>query len=109
MCLYYILESPLEAIIGRQEIPHCKGYAWIPLPGPRALWNYDTSESWAHRMDRLRSEKLEEKVLTIGDLEKSKTGRVEVENVESRPMEMARWCKEIDEFGALVWMVSLLD
>ncbi|KAF4629045.1 hypothetical protein G7Y89_g9106 [Cudoniella acicularis] len=109
MCLLYIIESLLEAMIGRQVPVGCQGFNPVPLPGPRLLWDYNNSEAWAYRLDRLKAEGLSERVMTLRDLRISGNGRAANEEVDEGLIGgMARWCEESDEFGSLLWMVALL-
>ena len=94
---------------GRYDIAECGDYyAQTPLPCSRTLWDYNTTESWANRLDRFKSKELRDKVFTIGDLEGFDGANISGTD-EELLMGLARWCEGIDEFGTLVWMVSSLE
>lgn len=109
----YIFESLLEAVIVDWDpMDHigCGGFDVVPLPGPRVLWDYNNTEAWAYRLDRFKAEGSSERVLTIRDLKISGQSRAaEMEMDGGFVEQMAKWCEMIDDFGSLLWKVSLLN
>ena len=86
----------------------CSGFGHIPLPGPRILWDYTTSEAWAQRFERYVTNHLPQQVATIGDLLATIHSQTYWDAQRGLMSEVARWCEGIDEFGSLIWIVSSL-
>lgn len=80
------------------------------MPGPRLLWDYNSSESWAHRLEKLKVQGFSERLLTLEDLEICGKGRATGKEIDKGLVDaMARWCEGVDEFGSLLWMTTLLN
>ena len=92
---------------GRYEIADCGDYYLRnPLPCPRTLWDYHSTESWAHRFDQFKSNELGDKVFTIGDLEAS--GRDQAGyggQDEEFIMGLVKWCEEVSNVMAYPLMI----
>jgi hypothetical protein len=105
--LCYVLGGILKAITGNQSSPKCGDFGGLVLPCPRILWDYHSRDSWAHRLDQFKTEGFSERSLTVDDL---KSVIISDSVVDEMLVDaMARWCREIDEFGNLVWIgISLM-
>ena len=104
MAFLFIIDSLVrEGSVEHRDPKRCGGTEATPLPGPRDLWDYNIRESWAFRLERVKScgGGLEPQ-LTLGDLRKAEEGDGAI--VER----LARWCEGADEFGGLLRMSALL-
>ncbi len=92
---------------GYRATADCLDFEPVPLPCPRALWDYNSSEAWSHRLDRYMLEREPSgKMLTIRDLQ---LAGGTCRGIGERLVDMARWCDSADEFGGLLWMVATID
>jgi hypothetical protein len=106
--LLYIQGSLINAVLGRKSIS-CPGSNRAPLAGPKLLWDYATSESWARRFDRFKENGIPEHVLTISDLTMPVHKQTDWEANRNLAMDMAKWFEGVDEFGTLIWMTTSLS
>jgi hypothetical protein len=113
--LLFIVESVLNLMIGCPTREGCAGLSQSPLPGPRALWDWESQEAWASRYNRYISTTNDsERVLTLYDLIVSKQANMENDRstnssaINASVEQLARWCEDTDEFGTLIWMASSL-
>jgi hypothetical protein len=105
-----MLDNLTEVILDTYDPTGCGGFDPIPLPSPRLLWDYNNSEAWAHRLDRVKAKGALDKVLTLRDLKlRGRRQAVGYEIDEGSFETMANWCEGVDEFGSLLYMVALLD
>lgn len=90
----------------------CAGFAKVPLPCLRDLWDYEHREAWGYRLRQYMERRGEDRNLTIRHLLQARKPAREADAAErdGRLMaEMARWCAGIDELGTLVWMAAWLE
>ncbi|KAI1270250.1 hypothetical protein F5Y18DRAFT_8159 [Xylariaceae sp. FL1019] len=117
--LFRVIGTVLNVLIGNPNLsPDCGKILSIPLICHGYLWDTDTAESWAERLHRYESQRAcQERVLVIGDLVGLQAGTTRSNGeVDNHPLsdpllqkDLAAWCDNLDEFGTLVWMASLLD
>ncbi|KAI0156878.1 hypothetical protein GGR57DRAFT_462593 [Xylariaceae sp. FL1272] len=116
---FRVLGTVLNVLIGNPSLsPDCGKILSIPLICHGYLWDTDTAESWAERLHRYESQRAcQERVLVIGDLMGLQAGAASPNGeISNHPLpdpllqkDLAAWCDNLDEFGTLVWMASLLD
>lgn len=107
--LAYILERLLVVMVGGQPAADCAGFDEVPLPCPRLLWDYHSSEAWAYRLDRCMQEGLSTRKLTICHVQTVGGSGVGRRVDEQLVRDMASWCEGADELGTLLWMIATMD
>ncbi|KAI0426785.1 hypothetical protein F5Y09DRAFT_51095 [Xylaria sp. FL1042] len=110
--LLYVIRIVLLIQIGNRR--RCSALLATPLPSGRNLWDPDTTESWAARLHKYKSQVVSNRTLTIDDLlcycgvGVSQQGKNDKACTPIQ-QDLTTWCESLDEFGTLVWMASLLD
>lgn len=101
LSLLYIIDYLLEKVVGNRTPVSCGGFNVIPLSCSRYLWNYNSRESFAYRLDSVKAKGLSKIHVTLGHL-----GRIGTVTDEKLVDVMAKWCEGIDELGSLIWMIA---
>lgn len=87
----------------------------MPLPCTRELWEPVSDQEWERRYATeytLASKEMHAVAgLNLGDLiaPRGRLGQVGGSGAGERERELARWCEGVDEFGALLWMATMLE
>ncbi|ETS73287.1 hypothetical protein PFICI_14892 [Pestalotiopsis fici W106-1] len=110
--LLFVIEIVLGVVFGRTDTANCPGFANIPLPCPKNLWDYESKTSWPYRVSRYTKSRSSGSHPTISDLVAASNSSADLQTI---PLEnqtfgkVVEWCQALDDLGTLVWMAVLLD
>jgi hypothetical protein len=110
MTVLFILELLLEINIDVRPSTDCTGMDSVPLPCSAALWTATSSSAWGELYKQYRAKRKSSGPLKYGYLREahglalSSEGLGEVEG--GRAEDLGAWCEGVDDFGAVVLMVS---
>ncbi|KAK4449689.1 hypothetical protein QBC34DRAFT_438122 [Podospora aff. communis PSN243] len=118
LCVLYMIELVFDVIFSRgiDRVPDCRGYAGMPLPADRTLWEATDNPTWARRYcESVRCRPALHAPathLTIADLRQVRRRDSSVLTLESetaRSEDLEFWCETADEFGSLIWMSVMME
>jgi hypothetical protein len=112
MSVLFVIEIVLGVVFGRSDTPSCAGFANIPLPCPRSLWDYESKTAWSYRIQKYTRSRSSEGIPIISDLVAASDSGTDLETISLEDEmfgKVVEWCQAMDGFGTLVWMAVLLD
>lgn len=106
----YGIELLLDVSLRPPGTSGCPGYANLPLPCPRELWEPVPDGEWArrYREDLAARGAQWRRTLRIGDLITSRRTHSGGE-CGAVVGDVAAWCEKADEFGTLLWMATMME
>lgn len=94
----------------------CGGYAAVPLPSGRDLWEPVLNEEWVERFHEIETPSEKTGLPSIYDLRASRhslansLGAVRPHDKQADMiLLLSKWCERLDDFGMMVWMAVMLD
>lgn len=86
----------------------CSGQSSVPLPCSKELWEAKSAPAWRAKYSVYLETRKRDACLTYGDLKGLRQSQGRVADDSKLDNDLGEWCRNLDEFGTLVFNAALM-
>ena len=103
-----MLDMLYHVNIGADQPAVCSGQNSVPLPCSKELFEADSASAWRAKYTVYLDNRKGDRCLTYGDLKELRQSQ-EIAMDDSRiEHDLGEWCKDLDDFGMLIFNAALV-